>query len=90
MQSTGANRLAIDVGGTKIDIALFSAASQLLRHERFSTKDYPSLLPVIAAFAPQDLACIGIAIGGPVTSRAEKLTNLDWVIDAMKYKKHLQ
>ncbi len=78
--------LAGDVGGTKTNFALYSAAGNGLRRRftrTFRSHDYPSIEAIIEAFLKGrekvSLACIGVA--GPVRHGRSRLTNLPWKID---------
>ena len=79
--------LAGDMGGTKTLLALYgSEAGQLslLHQERFGSKEWSSLEPMLEAFLnnrPADLqapthACIAVA--GPVRHKEAQITNLPW------------
>jgi glucokinase len=75
--------IAVDVGGTKIDLGCFDGSAQLTERRQLRTADYPDLYKVIQSFlGGRSPSGVGIAIGGPVTSRREQLTNLDWEVDA--------
>jgi glucokinase len=80
--------LAGDIGGTKTNVALFSAEQgphRPLLEATFPSAQYPSLMMIVAEFlaahsGPVDVACFGVA--GPVIERRAEVTNLPWVIDA--------
>ena len=80
--------LAGDVGGTKTDLAVYSAEKgprEPLARGELPCADYPSLGAVLRAFLaridlPVDTACIGVA--GPVIAGRARITNLPWAIDA--------
>jgi glucokinase len=81
--------LAGDVGGTKINLALYSFAAgrlTVVRDQKFPAQEYPSLDAVVNAFLtdserPQVVAaCFGCP--GPVRDGRLKLTNLPWTLDA--------
>ncbi|MFV0437545.1 MAG: glucokinase [Desulfopila sp.] len=78
--------LAVDVGGTKCELAIFPLAeiggSPLVR-KRYVCSEYPRFEDIVAAF----LAECGIApshatidVAGVVSGGVAKFTNLDWVI----------
>lgn len=79
--------LAIDVGGTKVDLALMSAPrgpSAPLAEATFPSRDYPDLDTVVTRFLgplglTPDRVVIGVA--GPVVGGRARLTNLGWRID---------
>ena len=88
--------LAGDVGGTKVELALYDFASgklQLLKDERFPAREYSGLEAVVRAFfekngAPQvTAACFGVP--GPVRNGRLKLTNLPWLLDARELQRAL-
>ena len=82
--------LAGDVGGTKVDLALYSFVQGALRpvtELKYAAKDFPSLEVVVKEFLaaskpsePITSACFGVP--GPVRDGRLKLTNLPWVLDS--------
>jgi glucokinase len=77
--------LAGDVGGTKVNLAVFAHGARLdpLTQATFNSGSYPSLQVVIAEFLSDvhlsiDKAVIGVA--GPVVNGTSTATNLPWVI----------
>lgn len=74
--------LAGDVGGTKTRLAIFTAEMgpmQPLHEATFASRDYESLLSIVAEFldrvqVPVERASIGVA--GPVISDQVTTTNL--------------
>jgi glucokinase len=81
--------LAGDVGGTKVELALYGFAhGQLLhvREERFPAQEFAGLEDVVRRFllaseAPEiTAACFGVP--GPVRGGRLRLTNLPWVLDS--------
>ncbi len=83
--------VAGDIGGTKTNLGLYHSTSsgmQLVREQRFASRDYPSFEAIIRAFLdsnPQgkiDRICLGIA--GPVISGKVQTTNLAWVLDSQQ------
>jgi glucokinase len=80
--------LAGDIGGTKVNLALFEAEERgvvLKALDTFRSNDYPSLDAMGQAFLARhkekiEYACFGIA--GPIKRGRAQLTNLSWVIDA--------
>lgn len=79
--------LAGDIGGTKTDLAVFSAEKGPrvpLVQTRFASADYPALEPVVHEFLaqaklPVSHACFGVA--GPVVGGRARLTNLPWIVE---------
>ena len=82
--------LAGDVGGTKVDLALYSFVQgklQVATEKKYAARDYPSLEVVVKEFLdeakpvePVTSACFGVP--GPVRNGRLKLTNLPWVLDS--------
>jgi glucokinase len=78
--------LAGDIGGTKTDLAVFSAEGGLrkpLAQKRFPSADYGSLAVMAQEFLAEvgqevDSACFAVA--GPVVAGHARLTNLPWVV----------
>ncbi len=88
--------LAADVGGTKVNLALFDPerASPLRPEqlERFASADYPSLEAIIGAYChshglPILAACVGIA--GPVVDGRCQGPNLPWSVDLRDLQREL-
>jgi glucokinase len=79
--------LAGDIGATKTIIAVFESEGDKLRpiaQERFSSKAYPGLEPVIEEFLAREparasRACFGVA--GPLVEGRIETPNLPWVIE---------
>jgi glucokinase len=80
------NILAADIGGTKVNIALYTADAAglvLVTQKRYLSKDYSSLRAVIHDFtAGKAPDRISAAVAGPVVNGKSKLTNLPWVLDS--------
>lgn len=79
--------LAVDVGGTKTNLALFETEGKvlsLMREATLVTKDFPAAIHCLRHFlaeAPMpERICLGVA--GPVQNGKVKLTNVSWEIDA--------
>ena len=93
--------LAGDVGGTKVDLALYNFVDgklQIERQQKFPANEFPSLQEVVKAFlATEDnvdkvehevvAACFGCP--GPVKDGHLKLTNLPWELDSRDLSKIL-
>ncbi len=81
--------LAGDVGGTKVDLALYGFEHGRLSHvrdERFPAREYAGLEDIVRKFLIEsgdpdvNAACFGVP--GPVRGGRLKLTNLPWVLDS--------
>ncbi len=90
--------LAGDIGGTKTILRLVEASEKpklkTLYEERYSSKDFPDLVPIVqqffAAAKTKDIpqkACFAIA--GPVVNDTAKLTNLAWFLDSSRLQEQL-
>jgi glucokinase len=79
--------LAGDIGGTKTDLAVYSAEEgplKPLHAAEYPSQDYESLAAMLQRFRGEtdlqfDHACFGVA--GPVLNGKADLTNLDWDLD---------
>jgi glucokinase len=80
--------LAGDVGGTKVDLALYGFEHGQLVHirdERFPAHEYSGLEEIVRRFLAESAnpeitaACFGVP--GPVRGGRLRLTNLPWVLD---------
>lgn len=87
--------LAGDIGGTKTNLAFFTAKDCYTPKnlKTYSSKENPSLEAIVADYLkkfPQkvDRACFGIA--GPVIANRCEATNLPWVIDGKALSKKLK
>lgn len=87
--------LAGDVGGTKVDLALYSFQGgklQPVREHKYAAKEFSGLEVIVkeflaentalAAAQPVVAACFGVP--GPVRDGRLKLTNLPWELDSRK------
>jgi glucokinase len=78
--------LAGDVGGTKVDLALYDFINGKLQYTRdkvYKAKDYPGLEVIVREFLGADqvtAACFGVP--GPVRHGRLRLTNLPWTLDS--------
>src|SRR6202041_3392176 len=76
--------LAGDVGGTKVDLALYDFINGKLQYTRdkvYKAKDYPGLEVIVREFLGADqvtAACFGVP--GPVRNGRLRLTNLPWTL----------
>jgi glucokinase len=81
--------LAGDVGGTKVELALYNFTNGKLSQvsdERFAAKDFDGLEAVVRAFLASrnhpDITAACFGVPGPVRNGRLKLTNLPWLLDA--------
>ena len=80
--------LAGDVGGTNARLALVQVdrgSARIVRKERYSSRDYPGLAPIVRRFTEElgsrpDRACFAIAC--PVVGNDCTAPNLPWTINA--------
>lgn len=78
--------LAGDVGGTKVDLALFQFVEGTLntvREKRYPARHYSGLEQIVKEFLGADApsaACFGVP--GPVRDGRLRLTNLPWTLDS--------
>lgn len=76
--------LALDVGGTKTHIALFSTndAEQInfIQENKYKTQAAKSLEEIVLDFSPdmKNVEGISIAVAGPVINGQAQLTNVSW------------
>lgn len=82
--------LAIDVGGTKTHIALFSLneRSQLsiVEEKKYRTQEANGLEEMLFDFYPKmdNIESISIALAGPVIGEESQLTNVTWKVEKEK------
>lgn len=80
--------LAGDIGGTKTDLAVFSAADgprSPSRQAEFASREYGSLKAIVQEFmkgGDEEITRACFAVAGPVIGAKAKITNLPWSIDA--------
>jgi len=85
--------LAGDVGGTKVDLALYDFKNGKLdysRDQRYAAKEYSGLEEIVKQFlggAKVDAACFGVP--GPVRNGRLRLTNLPWTLDSRELSTNL-
>ncbi|HLY43645.1 MAG TPA: glucokinase [Terracidiphilus sp.] len=78
--------LAGDVGGTKVNLALYDFIDGKLKHsrdERYPAREYSGLQEIVKEFLGSDkvsAACFGVP--GPVRDGRLRLTNLPWTLDS--------
>jgi glucokinase len=89
--------LAGDVGGTKVDLALYDFDRGKLTHRRehkFPAREYKGLEEIVRAFLAESgnpevtAACFGVP--GPVRDGRLKLTNLPWTLDSRELSRDLK
>lgn len=81
--------LAVDVGGTKCELALFPETGGLtpVARKRYPSGEYPNLEAIIGEFIAETgeeptCACIGVA--GVVSEGCGRVTNLPWIVSEEK------
>ncbi len=85
--------LAGDVGGTKVNLALYDFVDGKLQHtreERYPAKNYTGLQEIVKEFLAADkvtAACFGVP--GPVRDGRLRLTNLPWTLDSRELSANL-
>jgi glucokinase len=86
--------LAGDVGGTKVDLALYDFIDGNLKHARdkqYPAKEYSGLEEIVKEFIVAEkvtAACFGVP--GPVREGRLRLTNLPWTLDSRELAVHLK
>jgi glucokinase len=86
--------LAGDVGGTKVNLALFDFVNGNLKHTRdkqYRAKDYSGLEEIVKEFVIAEkitAACFGVP--GPVRDGRLRLTNLPWTLDSRELAHNLK
>jgi glucokinase len=87
--------LAADIGGTKVNLALFRQANDHLEQvdeARFESQKYSGLEDILNEFCQKEHPQIGRAafgIAGPIKEGVCDVTNLPWVVDVKNLKKQL-
>lgn len=74
--------LAGDIGGSKTNLAVFTASGEEVRSKMYRSRNYSSLLPLLRDFLADEVitsACLGIA--GPVLKNRVRTPNLPWEVD---------
>ena len=86
--------LAGDVGGTKVNLALYDFVNGNLTHTRdkqYRAKDYSGLEEIVKEFVVSEkitAACFGVP--GPVRDGRLRLTNLPWTLDSRELATNLK
>lgn len=78
--------LTADLGGTKVNLALYEDAEgqRLLRQKTYATTQHPSLEAILRAFVPDEVTrCerVVIAVAGPHNEESIKGNNMPWGVD---------
>jgi glucokinase len=73
--------VAIDIGGTKIDVAAVAASGEILRRERMATVGHEDLFAAVVTLARRldfpDAQVIGVGCGGPMSMRTRTVSPLN-------------
>jgi glucokinase len=86
--------LAGDVGGTKVNLALYDFIDGNLKHSRdkqYPAKEYAGLEEIVKEFVVSEkvtAACFGVP--GPVRDGRLRLTNLPWTLDSRELAANLK
>ncbi|MGH9591115.1 MAG: glucokinase, partial [Terracidiphilus sp.] len=86
--------LAGDVGGTKVDLALFEFVKgnlNTVREKRYPAGQYSGLEEIVKEFLSAEVpsaACFGVP--GPVRDGRLRLTNLPWTLDSCELSQSLK
>ncbi len=87
--------LAADIGGTKVNLALFRQENnhlELVESAKFESRKYSGLEEILDEFCQKkhpELERAGFGIAGPVIDGKCDVTNLPWVVDVESLKKRL-
>ncbi len=87
--------LAVDIGGTKVNLALFRQENNHLEQvgeARFESQKYSGLEDILGEFCQKEHPSIeraAFGIAGPVKEGICNVTNLPWVVDVKNLKKQL-
>ena len=84
--------LAGDVGGTKVNLALFDETGgtpQRVAERSYASRDYPDLVSLLDHFLKETQpkithVCLGVA--GPVKDGRSEVTHLPWIVDVRELK----
>ena len=89
--------LAGDVGGTKVDLALYKFEHGRLSHvreQRYPARDFPGLEAIVEKFLAgsdnRDVTAACFGVPGPVRGGRLKLTNLPWILDSRELSRELK
>ena len=83
--------LAGDIGGTKVNLALFDEATRITE-KRYESQNFSGIEKILDDFlkgneSKVEKACFGVA--GPVSNGECRLTNLSWQVEVERLKKYL-
>ena len=87
--------LAADIGGTKVNVALFREEQgqlELVDEGTFKSREYDGLEAILDEFCQKEhpkIECAGFGIAGPVKDGKCEVTNLPWVVDVEHLKRQL-
>lgn len=87
--------LAVDIGGTKTDLALYTiqdASFELLQEKKYESQQWDSFTAILQHFIALTAIVphrISIAAAGPVRHGKVKLTNLKWALDVAEIQQEL-
>lgn len=94
-QPDGTSILAVDIGGTKMDIAVFSmkdGVPVLLEEHRHPSRNWRSLVDVVEKFGEgeRNKLVLSISFAGPVFEGKAYGTNLGWDMDCRSLRRELK
>ena len=83
--------LAGDIGGTKVNLALFDEATRITE-KRYESQNFSGIEKILDDFlkgneSKVEKACFGVA--GPISNGECRLTNLSWQVEVERLKKYL-
>ena len=83
--------LAGDIGGTKVNLALFDEATRITE-KRYESQNFSGIEKILDDFlkgneSKVEKACFGVA--GPISNGECRLTNLSWQVEVDRLKEHL-
>lgn len=92
---TSGTVLAVDLGGTKTELALFKVSKEgllLLKHEHYPTKDHKAFISAIKDFHDNKtlrINCVCMGVAGTVVNNRVHGVNFGWEIDGERIKNDL-
>jgi glucokinase len=78
--------LIADIGGTKVNLALFDK-DQLVKEEKFPSRHFHTLSEILEKFLDRPVEKGYFVVAGPIHARKCRMTNLHWEIDADELQK---
>jgi len=87
--------LAADIGGTKVNLALFRQKNdhlELVDSAKYESRKYSGLEEILDEFSQEnhpEIERAGFGVAGPVKDGRCEVTNLPWVVDVESLKKRL-